>query len=423
MNAISLRKVAPGWTELTPWTDKRGRFDSVRAATFAVLLIPAAWLLIRALAGSLGPEPVNAAIHSTGYAAIWLLMASLVITPLRALSGRPSIAVLRRMVGNAALLYALLHLILYMTDQRWRMATIVGEIVKRFYLTIGFGALIGLIILGVTSTDGWSQTLGRTWKRLHRIVYALAVLGLVHYLLQSKLDVSQALLAAGIFGWLMLWRSLPLGRDRTWAPLLAISAGAALLTLAAEYLWYRLGTRIDPMKVVLSETDIAFGLHPAGQVLLAGLVATVCVLLKQASATRFGAAPIFTMLIYALGALTGELVAFAMGWSQDDVTPSGFNLGGIDLLWVALLAVLGLARWKLRHHALRHLVDAVWLVCILQNLVLAGTGSRTLGEAVSGVIVGFSILLGYRIWTVSRGATLTLIPPMLLLAYEAARAL
>lgn len=419
MTRITFAAVAPGWTELAPWTDKKGRFDTLRATVFAVLLVPLLWLAARWLGGMLGPEPVNAAIHSTGYAAIWLLIASLVVTPFKALSGMPSVAVLRRMIGNAALLYALLHLVLYMMDQKWRMATIVMEIARRFYLTIGFAALLGLVALGLTSTDGWAKALGRKWKRLHRIVYALTALGLVHYVLQSKLDVSQALVAAGIFGWLMLWRAVPAGPDRNWPTLLGISVAAALLTVAAEYAWYRFGTRIDPLKVVMAEADIAFGLHPAGQVLVAGLAASGLVLLWRVGDTPFGAKPAFTMLVFALGAFADDAVGLVLGWSLDDMAPEQESLAGMDLVWFVLLGTLGMARWKLRNDRSRHLVDVIWLICILHALVLMGMGNRTVGAAVAAVIIGFSILLGHRLWTVSRGAAITLVPLGLLLAYEA----
>ena len=72
---------------------------------------------------------------------------------------------------------------------------------------------------------------------------------------------------------------------------------------------------------------------------------------------------------------------------------------------------------------MRYLIDAIWLVTILHNVLLVGTGNRTLGAALAAVIIGFSILLGQRMWNISRGASLTLIPLSLLLAYEAAVAL
>ncbi len=417
---IEVASVAPSWTELVPWTDKRGRFHPLRATTFALLTLPALWLFARWAMDMLGPRAANAAIHSTGYAAVWILVASLLVTPAKALAAMPNIVVIRRMVGNGALFYALVHLVLYMADQNWRMLAIASEILQRFYLTIGFVSLVGLLALGATSSDGWSRTLGRNWKRLHRLVYAIMVLGLIHYVLQSKLDVSQALLAGGVFTWLMLWRVLPAGRDRTWAPLLGISILATVATLAFEYAWYRFGTRIDPLKVVLAETDILFGLRPAGQVLAIGLLVTLLTELRRIAMTPVGASLAFTVGVFAFGGLVDDLAAFVMGWSMLDVTPEGVSPAGMDLVWMALLGLVGIARWKLRHSWHCHLIDGIWVACLLEHVVAVAVGSPSLGGASAGLIVAVSVVLGHRVWGVSRGAALTLIPLGLLLAYEAA---
>ena len=359
-----LRGLAPTRIELIPWTDRKGRFDRLRFVTFLLLLAPVAWLAVRWLRHDLGPEPVNAAIHSTGYWTIWLLLASLTLTPAKVVAMLPNIIVLRRMVGNAALLYAALHLVLYSMDQRWRVLTIAAEIIKRFYLTIGFVALLGLLVLGFTSTDAWLRHLGKDWKRLHRVVYAITLLGLVHYILQSKLDVSQALLAGGVFTWLMLWRRLPAGPDRFWLPLLGIALAAAALTLCYEYGWYRFGTRIDPMKVVRSELDIEFGLRPAGQVLALGLLTMGGLELRRAATGPWGERAWFTMLVYALGALVAGGLAAFLGWQPDDAVegaPPGWAVAGA---WAVLLGVLGVARWRMRGSWRRRLADLVWLAFI-----------------------------------------------------------
>ena len=416
--APRLADVTPTRRELVPWTDKKGRLHPLRATVFALLLLPLAWLLLRWQLDMLGPERINAAIHSTGYYTIWLLVISLTVTPLKALSGLPNVVVVRRMIGNAALLYAGLHLVLYATDQHWRMLTIASEILKRFYLTIGFVALIGLVMLGLTSTDGWARWLGKTWKKLHRLVYALMVLGLVHYILQSKLDVSQALLAAGVFTWLMLWRSLPLGKDRQWPYLLLISVAAALATLAFEYLWYRFGTRINPMKVVLAEADIAFGLHPAGQVLLLGLVATAVSELRRIGTTDVGGTLLFTTAVYAMGAFVDDLAAFMMGWSYDDIIPEGADQTLSDLYWVVILGLMGLARWRLRDHPLRRVIDGVWLACVVYQFAVVGFGSRLVGAAGAAMVIAATLLVGQRLWLVSREAALMLVPLAMFLAYR-----
>lgn len=417
---MNFRAVAPSRGELSPWTDRRGRFSMLRGVTLALLAAPAAWLFIRWTTDMLGPEPLHAAIHSTGYWTIWLLLASLVVTPFKALAAMPNIVILRRLIGNAALLYALVHITLYATDQHWNVLTIVGEIVKRIYLTIGFVALLGLVVLGLTSTDGWICTLGRTWKRLHKAVYGIAVLGLVHYVLQSKLDVSAAQLAAGAFTWLMLWRMLPAGRDRERWPLVGIAVAAAAMTLVYEYVWYRFGTRVDPMRVVRGEFDIDFGLHPAGQVLILGMLASAAFQLRQLGLTPLGQGLWFTVLLYALGAFVDDVLALFLGWSFDDVLPGGVSPLLFNAAWVLALGLLGIARWRLRDQWRRHLLDAAWLACVIYQVALVGSSDPSIGTTSAALIAGASLLLGQRVWTSSRRAALALVPLGLLLAYGAA---
>jgi sulfoxide reductase heme-binding subunit YedZ len=412
-------RVWPTRTELIPWTDKRGRIDRLRTTVFGLLLLPALWLLLRWALHWLGPEPVNAAIHSTGYWTIWLLVASLAITPLRALSGRPNIVVIRRMIGNAALVYAVMHLMLYAMDQNWRMLTVVSEILKRFYLTIGFVTLVGLVVLGATSTDGWVRVLGPRWKRLHRLVYGLLVLGLLHYLLQSKLDVSQALVACGAFTWMMLWRLVPAGKDREWPMLAAISIGAAVLTVAYEYLWYRFGTHANPLRVVTSEFNTAYGLHPAGKVLLLGALITLASELRIVAASGFGPTVLFTMIMFSLGAFVDDAMALFNGWSFDGLVPDWANQGLFDVLWFVILSLLGVARWRMRRHWLHWLIDGLWVWCIMLQVMLVATDSRSLGSWMAIVAGVSTAALVLRMWRESRGAALVLLPLAAFLAYRA----
>lgn len=391
-----------------PWADRRGRFHQLRAVVFALLLVPGAWLAGRWLTVGLGARPITSAIHSTGYAAVWLLLASLAISPAKALLGQPNLVVVRRMVGNAALVYAAAHLLLYCADDNWRPWMIVSEIAQRFYLTIGFIALLGLTVLGVTSTDGWIRSMGRNWKRLHRIVYALAALTLVHYMLQTKLDVSQAMLAVGVFAWFMLWRVLPAGQDRDWPVLLALSVAAAVVTLGAEYLWYRFGTRANVSRIIAGEFDITYGLHPAGQVLAAGLVATSVTELFRIGASPFGQRPAFTMGVYALGAFVGDILDIVLARPMSDATADMYPVL-MSLAWAGLLAILGLARWAVQARWCRQLIDALWIACLL-NQVLHLDAERTVATVLAMAILACIIALSARVWRVSRGAALMVVP-------------
>ena len=119
--------------ERAPWTDKRGRFGTLRATVFALLLLPGAWLAYRWGAGLLGARPLNAMIHGTGYWAVWILLASLMVSPAKALLGMPNLVVVRRQIGNAAAAYAGIHLTLYAADQNWRPVAIVSDIRLRLF--------------------------------------------------------------------------------------------------------------------------------------------------------------------------------------------------------------------------------------------------------------------------------------------------
>src|SRR5581483_5487293 len=133
-----------------------------------------------------GARPETEAIHQTGLWAIRFLMIALAVTPLRAALDWGRLLTLRRMIGVTALAYAAIHFLLYNVQQNGRVLFVAAEIVHRFYLTIGFAVLLGLIALGATSTDAAMRRMGRWWKRLHRLSYPLGVLALLHYFIQSK---------------------------------------------------------------------------------------------------------------------------------------------------------------------------------------------------------------------------------------------
>ena len=399
-----------------PWTDKKGRLHPLRAVTFALLLLPGLWTAFRYGNHMLGARPLNAAIHSTGYWAVSFLVASLVVTPAKAFLGMPSLAVIRRMIGNAALAYALIHLTLYCADQNWRMWTVVREIALRFYLTIGFVALVGLIVLGVTSTDGWAQRLGKDWKRLHRVVYGLAVLALIHFALQTKADVSLPLLFIGAFFWLMTWRLLPVGRDRGPVAVLGSTLAAALLTVVAEWTWYRFATHIDPLKMLRGELDIDFGLGPTGQVLVLGLLVLIALQLRRWSQGRAGQEPLFWLVVFALGAGLNELVVFVFGIDRF-LEPGDYTFLYQDFAWAGLLGVLGIVRWRCGDSFYRHAIDGLGVSCVAFQIMLSTNGLRGAGIALAAAIATLWTILAWQTWPRTKLAALALLPVCMALAY------
>ncbi len=238
-------------------------------------------------AGSLGAEPWKAATREAGTLALQVLLLSLAVTPLRFLADWPRVVTLRRMVGLGALGYALLHLALYAGHLGWNLPAVAAEIAVRFYLTLGFAVLLGLCVLGWTSTDGWQRRLGARWKRLHRWVYLLAAGGVLHAFLQSRARADAAVVLAGCFLWLMLWRLLP-GRWRAHPGALvglalAAAGGAALL----EFAWYAAVTNLPASRILAANLDLAAGLRPAQGLAVAGAALAALPFLR-----RFASRPV-----------------------------------------------------------------------------------------------------------------------------------
>jgi sulfoxide reductase heme-binding subunit YedZ len=258
-----------------PWRDRTGAFSPFKALVFAALFIPALLLAQTAWENALGPKPWQAATHDTGTWAIRLLLLSLLVTPARQILRQARIAEVRRMVGVACFAYALLHLGLYAGDNGFDLVKVGSEIIQRIYLTIGFVALAGLAVLAATSTDAMLRRMGgANWRRLHRLVYPLTALALVHFTLQSKADVTEPMLMAGLFAWLMAYRLIaPVGGAPGVPGLLGLAAFASGATAAVEFGWYALATGIDPWRVLAANLDVTFGLRPALWVGVAGLIA------------------------------------------------------------------------------------------------------------------------------------------------------
>ena len=252
-----------------PWRDRRGRFLPFKAAILASLLVPGALYGFWLATGALGGRPIIEAIHGTGLWAIRLLLISLAITPFARALDWPALLLLRRNVGVASACYAVAHLFLYVVDQKFVLLTVISEIALRFYLTIGFVALLVLLSLAATSTDAWVKKLGRNWKRLHRLAYPLAAVALLHFYIQSKLNVGQPVFVSGLFVWLMVWRAVPEAwrRSQNIGITAALYSGLAvvsgLATVGLEFAWYGLATKVNPWRVLYANETIARGLRPA----------------------------------------------------------------------------------------------------------------------------------------------------------------
>lgn len=182
-----------------------------RALAFLLAALPLAWLALGAagIAGAgLGPNPVRELTHVTGKTALNLLLITLMVSPLRALTGDVRWLRLRRMMGLWAFTYAALHFTVYaVLELDLSLADLGRELAKRPYIWVGAAALLALIPLAVTSTDRMMRRLGRRWRTLHRLVYPIAVLGVWHYWWQVKADIREPLIYASALALLLGWRA------------------------------------------------------------------------------------------------------------------------------------------------------------------------------------------------------------------------
>jgi methionine sulfoxide reductase heme-binding subunit len=259
-----------------PWQDRSGRLSPLKLTVFLALFVPGLWTAIAYVLGQLGPRPWTEAIHQTGLWAIRFLFVSLAITPLRRILQSPRLIAVRRMIGVAAFCYALLHFLCYAGDQAFAWGHVASEVVLRFYLTVGFTALLLLAALAATSTDGMIRRLGgRNWRWLHRLVYVTGLLTLTHYFIQTRLGFGEPLTMAGIFAWLMAHRLLvalrPAAAARAWVlMLLSLACGLGAALGEAGYVWLTL--HVDPARVLAAALAWTPGSRAAWIVFVAGLL-------------------------------------------------------------------------------------------------------------------------------------------------------
>jgi len=186
-----------------------------KAALFALCLVPFFRLVFFAFTDQLGANPIEFVLRSLGTWTLTLLLVTLSITPLRRLTGWNSLIRVRRMLGLFAFFYACLHFLTYAgVDQSFDLNAILADVVKRPYITVGFTCFLLLIPLAVTSTNAMQRRLGgKRWQLLHRLIYLIAIGGIVHYLWLVKKDLTQPLLyglvLAVLLGMRLWWRWQP----------------------------------------------------------------------------------------------------------------------------------------------------------------------------------------------------------------------
>ena len=164
----------------------------LKPVAFIICLIPIGQLLFRAYSDDLGANPIETITRFTGSWSLFILLASLAVTPLRRLTGWNELIRYRRMLGLFAFSYAALHFATYMVlDLYFDFSAIAKDILKRPYITVGFTALVLMIPLAITSNAKMIRRLGKRWQQLHYLVYPIAILGVIHFYWLVKSDITR----------------------------------------------------------------------------------------------------------------------------------------------------------------------------------------------------------------------------------------
>jgi sulfoxide reductase heme-binding subunit YedZ len=174
--------------------------SKIKKLLFIVCLIPAIWLTIAVFTNQLGANPIEAVTRETGLWALRFLWLTLLITPLRWLTGWNDLVRYRRLLGLYVFFYAVLHMLLYLgLDQFFDINEIIKDIIKRPFITIGFFSFTALIPLVITSNNTMVKRMGgRRWKQLHRLTYFIAIASSIHFYMLVKQDKLEPLIYMGL---------------------------------------------------------------------------------------------------------------------------------------------------------------------------------------------------------------------------------
>lgn len=245
-----------------------------------LLLLPGIYVAWNLAIGGYA-RPYILANHDLGLWSIRILFVALLITPFRQIAGWASLVQLRRMIGVGSFAYALAHFTFYALDKSLQVGVIAQEIALRYYLTIGFVALLILSALAATSTDGMIRRLGgKRWVALHRLVYAAGALAVVHFFIQSKANVTEPFIMGGFFAWLMLYRVLRRKGPVSISVLVGLAVLLGVLTGVSEALYYHLKTGADLLRVLGANLAFDSGLRPSWLVGGVGLLAALIAVLR-----------------------------------------------------------------------------------------------------------------------------------------------
>jgi methionine sulfoxide reductase heme-binding subunit len=276
-----------------PWQDRQRRFSRLKAITFALMLWPAirtAWLVGAGGYGSTWPLALPALTYWSGVWATVILLMALAVTPAAAIFRRPALVDMRRMIGVAALVYTIAHVVIYFAFRRWDFGNIATDMTTRLTLIVATLSTVGLIVLGATSVDAAIRYMGaKNWQRLHTTNYVISALAILHVLLARGTYTEQYVLTA-IFFWLMAWRLLArygLGTNAKVLGMLAVASCLVAALLEAGFLRARRGFGVfDTLGVNFDLAVLDFGYPPAWQVLALGFAVALIAAASEAQRAK-----------------------------------------------------------------------------------------------------------------------------------------
>lgn len=223
-----------------PWLDATGRFSLLKSAVLVAIFLPAVWMAMEFTSGNwYFPSPFVLLIYHSGLWTTYLLLFSLLVTPLRKLTGWGKLVQVRRMLGVACFFYCALHILAWCGLRYWNWSELVSEGLTRPTLWVATISFIALAALAATSFDRAIRAMGAEhWRRLHQCVYAAAFLAVLHFLMSPGSLQGLPFLMAGAYLWLMAWRLLDAKRLGTSPRALAvIGLGATLFIFFLQPLW------------------------------------------------------------------------------------------------------------------------------------------------------------------------------------------
>lgn len=263
------------------------RLGGAKIALFLVLGAASLQMMLIALNSAGIGTHAQEVLELSGQWSMWLLVAVLAIRPAQQIYGFSMLLRFRRMVGLYAAWYGLIHTVAYLFANEFQWGFVINEILIHPFLSTGTAALVLLIPLAVTSTDGMVRRLGgRRWRLLQRIVYAVLVIAVIHYILEVRLSPSEPILQAGLIGWLLHYRVIVYWRRRHGRPV-ALGTGTllwsgliwVLLTAGMELLFFHVNTGVRLTAVLQSYLQPAGGLRPAS---VAAVVLLIVIIARTA---------------------------------------------------------------------------------------------------------------------------------------------